>query len=108
MILPGKLAERLLDVVIAGLTRNDDTEVTKKIPILGDIPLLGWLFRWDSRSVTKSNILIFVTPRIMSRPEDADVVRSALEASAGLSADVLRASMSTGATNAVEATADSP
>lgn len=94
-------------IVIAGLTRNDDTEVTKKIPILGDIPLLGWLFRWDSKSVTKSNILIFVTPRIMSGPEDADAVRSALEASAGLSADVLRASMSTGATDAVEAAADS-
>ena len=55
-----------------------------KVPLLGDIPLLGWLFRWDTEEEAKTNILIFVTPRIVSTMEDADEVRAGLEAKTGL------------------------
>ncbi len=73
-------------IVIAGLTRNDEAEVKKKIPFLGDIPLIGWLFRWNSKSATKTNILIFVTPRIMATGAEAVAVRQVFEERTGLKA----------------------
>ncbi len=76
-------------IVIAGLTRNDESEVKKKVPLLGDIPLLGWLFRWNTKTATKTNILIFVTPRVMADAADAAAVRQTLEAQTGLSAEKL-------------------
>ena len=76
-------------IVIAGLTRNDESEIKKKVPLLGDIPLLGWLFRWNSKSATKTNILIFVTPTIMTEVADAVAVRQALEAKSGIVAESL-------------------
>ncbi|MDD4060920.1 MAG: type II secretion system secretin GspD [Kiritimatiellae bacterium] len=76
-------------IVIAGLTRNDESEIERKVPLLGDIPLLGWLFRWNSKSATKTNILIFVTPTIMTDAADAVAVRQALEAKAGIVAETL-------------------
>lgn len=74
-------------IVIAGLTRNDENEIKKKIPFLGDIPLIGWLFRWNSKSATKTNILIFVTPRIMSTGADAVAVSQNLEERSGMKAE---------------------
>jgi general secretion pathway protein D len=57
-------------VVIAGLIRDDKTGSIGKIPILGDIPLLGWLFRSRSQTKIKTNLLIFITPRIVTSAED--------------------------------------
>jgi general secretion pathway protein D len=57
-------------VVIAGLIRDDKTGSIGKIPILGDIPLLGWLFKNRSQNKTKTNLLIFITPRIVTSAED--------------------------------------
>ncbi|MDR3144263.1 MAG: hypothetical protein LBT64_02050 [Puniceicoccales bacterium] len=48
-------------VVMGGLTREEVKEVHDKVPILGDIPLLGRLFRSDSETSQKRNLLIFVT-----------------------------------------------
>lgn len=52
-------------VVIGGIyeltTRND----TDKVPLLGDIPILGYAFRSNSRSTEKSELLVFITPRII-------------------------------------------
>lgn len=52
-------------IVIGGLIKDTQTNTVFKVPLLGDIPLLGWLFR--KKSVTRSRIelLIFVTPRVM-------------------------------------------
>jgi general secretion pathway protein D len=57
-------------VVIAGLIRDDKTGSIAKVPILGDIPLLGWLFKNRSQNKTKTNLLIFITPRIVTSAED--------------------------------------
>jgi general secretion pathway protein D len=57
-------------VVIAGLIRDDKTGSIGKVPILGDIPLLGWLFKSRSQNKTKTNLLIFITPRIVTSAED--------------------------------------
>lgn len=72
-------------IVIAGLTRNDLVENKRAVPVLGRIPFLGWLFRWDSTQETRTNILIFVTPRIVDTPDEADAVRETLERRSGLS-----------------------
>lgn len=74
-------------IVIAGLTRNDESEIKKRIPFLGDLPLIGWLFRWNSKSEVKTNILIFVTPRIMTDAGDALAIRKTHEARAGMTAE---------------------
>jgi general secretion pathway protein D len=57
-------------VVIAGLIRDDTTGGINKVPILGDIPLLGWLFKSRTQSKIKTNLLIFITPRIVTSAED--------------------------------------
>jgi type II secretory pathway component GspD/PulD (secretin) len=53
-------------IVIGGLTSNRKTRTVYKIPILGSIPLLGQLFRMNNDSVAKVDLMIFVTPRIVS------------------------------------------
>ncbi|MFH1037073.1 MAG: type II secretion system secretin GspD [PVC group bacterium] len=52
-------------IVIGGLIRDDYTETEDKIPILGDIPLLGNLFRSTTTRKEKINLLIFITPRVV-------------------------------------------
>ncbi|MDR1596017.1 MAG: type II and III secretion system protein [Puniceicoccales bacterium] len=53
-------------VVMGGLTREEVKEVHDKVPILGDIPLIGWLFRSKSETTQKRNLLIFVTAHTIS------------------------------------------
>jgi general secretion pathway protein D len=52
-------------VVISGLMEEKDEEGTSKIPILGDIPLLGWLFKHKAVTKRKTNLLVFLTPHIV-------------------------------------------
>ena len=52
-------------VVIGGLTRNDEIETETGIPFLKDIPVLGYLFKHTRKEITKKDLIIFVTPRVM-------------------------------------------
>ena len=52
-------------VVMGGLIREELTTIKDKVPILGDIPLLGWLFRSEGSYSRKKNLLIFVTARLV-------------------------------------------
>ncbi|OGV61290.1 MAG: type II secretion system protein GspD [Lentisphaerae bacterium RIFOXYC12_FULL_60_16] len=61
-------------IIIAGLTRTDRKMDERRVPILGSIPIIGWLFRHRQESVDKTNLLIFVTPRIVSNPTQSDAV----------------------------------
>ena len=56
-------------VVIAGLIRDDKTGSVGKVPILGDLPFFGWLFRSKTQNKTKTNLLIFITPHIITSTE---------------------------------------
>jgi general secretion pathway protein D len=58
-------------IVLGGLVGEDKGNATQKVPILGDIPLLGRLFRKDETTSVKTNLLIFITPRIMTTFEKA-------------------------------------
>jgi type IV pilus assembly protein PilQ len=53
-------------VVLGGIYEVDKTNTIVKVPGLGDIPVLGALFRQTTRGDTKAELLIFVTPRILS------------------------------------------
>ena len=55
-------------VVIGGLMQNNKTQSTSKIPILGDIPLLGLAFQRKVKVNTKTELLIFLTPHIVKEP----------------------------------------
>jgi len=57
-------------VVIGGLIQDQENETVSKIPFLGDIPYLGWLFKSVHKDRTKTNLLIVLTPHIIRDTED--------------------------------------
>lgn len=66
--------------VLGGLTTESNSETETALPLLGDIPILGWLFKHRSTNKTKSSLIVFVTPTIVRTPEDQDVhLRQVLE-----------------------------
>ncbi len=52
-------------VVLGGLIQDSVNDVSSKTPLLGDIPLLGNLFRYETRQHTKTNLMVFIRPYIM-------------------------------------------
>ncbi len=57
-------------VVIGGLMQDRVIKSSNKTPVLGDIPLLGWLFRYDTTTKQKVNLLLFLTPYIIRDASD--------------------------------------
>ena len=53
-------------IVIGGLMKTDKQEIVSKVPLLGDIPGLGYLFKKTTSENKKRELLIFVTPRIVT------------------------------------------
>ncbi len=66
------LAEDGRVVILGGLIKEDVQDGSQKVPLLGDIPLLGRLFRTDQVKVTKNNLLIFIRPTIIRDPHQLD------------------------------------
>lgn len=56
-------------VVLGGLIQDEVQETQRKVPFLGDIPVLGHLFRSTSTSVVKTNLLVFIKPTIIQNQE---------------------------------------
>ena len=63
-------------VVLSGLIRDSIDEVTNKVPLLGDIPIIGWLFKNQKTEARKTNLLVFITPKIIKQ---YDSIRKILE-----------------------------
>ncbi|QDX31230.1 type II secretion system secretin GspD [Dickeya poaceiphila] len=61
-------------VVIGGLLDDEKKETVDKVPLLGDIPFLGNLFKYTSRNNDKRNLMLFIRPRII-RSDSADTVQ---------------------------------
>ena len=57
-------------IVLGGMITQSEGTIERKVPWLSDLPVLGTAFRFDSKSKTRSELLIFLTPRIMKTPED--------------------------------------
>lgn len=53
-------------IAMGGLLRDRELVTNNKVPILGDIPVLGWLFKNKSKTIEKVNLLFFMTPKILS------------------------------------------
>ena len=66
--------------VLGGLVERTQIEVVTKIPLLGDIPILGYLFKQVSQQDTRTTLIVFITPSIIRSPEDIENnVRSILQ-----------------------------
>jgi general secretion pathway protein D len=57
-------------IVIGGLVQDRETIAESKVPLLGDVPLLGYLFKFKQKRSTKINLLILLTPRIIENESD--------------------------------------
>lgn len=69
-------------IAMGGLLRDKENVSFNKIPLLGDIPVLGWLFKNKNRTIEKVNMLFFLTPRILS-PYEQNASMKTMETIAG-------------------------
>lgn len=60
-----------MTMVIGGLLNSDDAKTIQKVPLLGSIPLLGELFKYHNNSHTRTEIVVLITPRIVSEETPA-------------------------------------
>ena len=68
------IVENNQTIVIGGLIDDTSTDSETKVPVLGDIPILGWLFKDKAESQLKTNLYIFLTPRVIKNPNEAESV----------------------------------
>ena len=59
-------------VVLGGLVSNERRKSRSKVPILGDIPILGTLFRYDKDADNRTELLVLLTPYVLTTPEEAE------------------------------------
>ncbi|HEX7673994.1 MAG TPA: type II secretion system secretin GspD [Bdellovibrio sp.] len=62
--------------ILGGLIKEDDTESVLKVPLLGDIPIIGWLFKSSTRVKNKTNMVVFLTPTIVRNSADSNQIIS--------------------------------
>lgn len=66
--------------VLGGLMKDTESETVSKVPLLGDLPIIGWLFKGRDSQKSKTNLLVFLTPKIVRNPADQkENVDSALD-----------------------------
>jgi general secretion pathway protein D len=71
-------------VVIGGLMRDDLIASERKVPLLGDVPLVGALFRRTRETTQKTNLLLFITPHVLTLPEDLADMSARKQVEAGM------------------------
>ncbi|QDT93524.1 secretin N-terminal domain-containing protein [Gimesia algae] len=62
-------------VVLGGMITESDTTIERKVPWLGDIPLVGIPFRYDYTSTRRKELLVFLTPRIIRNDADSEFIK---------------------------------
>jgi general secretion pathway protein D len=70
-------------VVLGGIINDTFSKTVSKVPLLGDLPVIGYLFRSSNKTVTKTELLVFMTPHVVRAPEDARKLRHDTEAELG-------------------------
>jgi len=60
-------------IVLGGLVSSSDSGDKDRIPVIGDIPLLGRLFQWVKDTDTRDEIVVFITPYVLDTPEDIEI-----------------------------------
>jgi type II secretory pathway component GspD/PulD (secretin) len=66
-------------VVLGGLRKKETSKQVNKVPILGDIPVLGHLFRFEGESTAMTELVIFITPHIIREPVLTEEEQQALD-----------------------------
>ena len=61
-------------VVIGGLITESDRDTVSQVPLLGNLPVLGWLFKSKTTTKSKTNLMVFITPTIVSNLADSEFV----------------------------------
>jgi general secretion pathway protein D len=61
-------------VVIGGLIQDSVQDGMEKVPGLGDLPLIGWLFTYKTRSRTKTNLMVFLRPTVLRDARSANAL----------------------------------
>ena len=61
-------------IVIGGLIDDSFSDTKRRVPCLGEIPLVGWLFKTDSGTSDKTNLFVFLTPHIIESPKEAEKI----------------------------------
>jgi general secretion pathway protein D len=59
-------------VILGGLAQNSLTDTKSKIPLLGDIPFLGWFFRTTRQTKSRKEVVVFLTPRVITKPSEGE------------------------------------
>ena len=62
-------------VVLGGLITKEDDKAIQKVPLLGDVPLLGKFFRRESTKTTRKELIVILTPRIITSQDEIDRLR---------------------------------
>ncbi len=62
-------------IVMGGLIQKTNDEITRKVPWLGDLPILGHAFRYDSKVFRRTELLIFLTPRIVKNNTVSEIIK---------------------------------
>ena len=60
--------------VLGGLVKESNIKNESKVPLLGDLPFIGWLFKNSETSRKKSNLIVFITPRIIRSADEHQVI----------------------------------
>lgn len=66
-------------IILGGIIRNTVSSTVKKVPLLGDIPFLGNLFKSTTKDAQRTELLVFLTPRVVRNPDDASKLRQQLQ-----------------------------
>jgi len=61
-------------IVLGGLLSDEYAGASSQVPALGDIPVLGWLFKSESRTRTKKNLMVFLRPVVMRDAAASDTL----------------------------------
>ncbi|MGC4003613.1 MAG: secretin N-terminal domain-containing protein [Pirellulales bacterium] len=62
-------------IILGGLISKTKTEFSRRAPFLSDIPVLGHLFRYDSSAISRRELLIIMTPRVVRTQQDAELIK---------------------------------
>ena len=61
-------------VVLGGLISDEFADDTQMVPLLGNLPLIGWLFRYDNRGRKKTNLMVFLKPTVVRNGQSAEAL----------------------------------
>lgn len=62
-------------IVLGGMITKRDESVERKVPVLGDVPVLGQAFRYDYKRTIRTELLIFLTPRVVASDAEAEIIK---------------------------------